>query len=80
MSKFRSLKSEIWVHTLANRTSCDMYIPYAGRLGMVLLRYGKLTIGKLKSSRLSYIFMEMVGLSFIKRSKNGASVSTVLDF
>ena len=33
--------------------SCEMYTPYAGDAGMLLLMKGKLTIGKVKSSRLS---------------------------
>ena len=33
--------------------SWEIYIPYAGEVGILLLRWGKFIISKLKSSRLS---------------------------
>ena len=43
------------LHTLPNLTNCDMQIPYVGTAGILLLiLYGKPTLGKLKLSLLSY--------------------------
>ena len=36
-----------------NRINYEIYTPYEGAAGMLLLRNGKLTFGKLKSSILS---------------------------
>ena len=41
-------------HALAYRIGLETNMPYAGEAGILPQRKGKLTMGKLKSSRLSY--------------------------
>ena len=45
------------MQALEYRINREIYTPYAGAAGMLLLRNGKFTIGKLKSSLLSYSFV-----------------------
>ena len=47
-----------------------MQTPYAGAAGMLLQRKGKLTIGKLKSSRLSYSLVCNLPLMSISRCRS----------
>ena len=72
MKRFRSLKSETSLQTLAYRTSCEMYMPYDGAKGTSPSRKGKFTIGNEKSSLLSYILVISVPLdNVISRSRKG---------
>jgi len=42
-----------WAQSLEKRMSCEMYTPYAGDARTLLFMKGNLTIGNMKSSRLS---------------------------
>ena len=50
-------KSWYEIQTREYRINWEIYTPYAGAAGMLLLRNGKFTIGKLKSSLLSLSFV-----------------------
>ena len=44
--------------------SCEMWIPYTGYAGILLIMQGKLTIGKVKSSCLSLLIFLGCGFQF----------------
>ena len=50
--------------------SCDTKTPYAGDDGILPHKKGKSVIGKLKSSLLSYIFVDKFSLLSVSRSKS----------
>jgi hypothetical protein len=69
--------------TLEKRLRCEMSTPYAGDVRILLLIKGKLTIGKVKSSRLSRCFQSSSVLDLntkVKVRSRSLSVSSILWF